>query len=112
MPGKVNRCIAIAAHGRRCQQTAHGESPYCWHHSRARQRSGAPDAPRTAPPRSHAPEARLAALLGPEGSARLVAFLETGKPGRVRILAGPDRLGIMVTLDPKPAPVATDPPAA
>ena len=32
----VNRCIAIAAHGRRCQQTTYRGSPYCWHHTQSR----------------------------------------------------------------------------
>lgn len=32
----VDRCIAIAAHGRRCQQTTYRGSPYCWHHTQSR----------------------------------------------------------------------------
>lgn len=37
MPSRsVNRCIAIAAHGRRCQQTTYRGSPYCWHHTQSR----------------------------------------------------------------------------
>jgi hypothetical protein len=32
----VNRCIAIAAHGRRCQQSTYKGSPYCWHHTQSR----------------------------------------------------------------------------
>lgn len=32
----VNRCIAIAAHGRRCQQTTYRGGPYCWHHTQSR----------------------------------------------------------------------------
>lgn len=32
----VNRCIAVAAHGRRCQQTTFRGSPYCWHHTQSR----------------------------------------------------------------------------
>ncbi len=32
----VNRCIAIAAHGRRCQQSTYRGSPYCWHHTQSR----------------------------------------------------------------------------
>ena len=32
----VNRCIAVAAHGRRCQQSTYKGSPYCWHHNQSR----------------------------------------------------------------------------
>jgi hypothetical protein len=32
----VNRCIAIAAHGRRCRQSTYRGSPYCWHHTQSR----------------------------------------------------------------------------
>jgi hypothetical protein len=32
----VNRCIAVAAHGRRCQQTTYRGGPYCWHHTQSR----------------------------------------------------------------------------
>lgn len=32
----VSRCIAIAAHGKRCQQSPFRGSPYCWHHNRSR----------------------------------------------------------------------------
>ena len=35
-PSSVNRCIAIAAHGRRCQQSTYRGSPYCWHHTQSR----------------------------------------------------------------------------
>ena len=91
----MNRCIAIAAHGRRCQQTSHGASDFCWHHGHAERRA---DRAVTGRP----PETRLATLLGPEGTARLVAFLESGKPGRVRLPAGPERTGVEVRRDPGP----------
>src|SRR6185436_5562119 len=29
----VSRCVAIAAHGKRCQQSPFRGSPYCWHHT-------------------------------------------------------------------------------
>ena len=53
-PSSVNRCIAIAAHGRRCQQSTYRGSPYCWHHTQSRKiwapsrtssRPRTPDAP-------------------------------------------------------------------
>jgi hypothetical protein len=44
----VKRCIAIAAHGRRCQQTPHRGGPYCWHHLQSR-KVYAPSRPPSAP---------------------------------------------------------------
>jgi hypothetical protein len=32
----VSRCVAVAAHGKRCQQTPFRGSPYCWHHTQSR----------------------------------------------------------------------------
>lgn len=32
----VSRCVAIASHGRRCQQSPFRGSPFCWHHMRSR----------------------------------------------------------------------------
>ncbi|MEQ8834381.1 MAG: hypothetical protein RIB67_08025 [Miltoncostaeaceae bacterium] len=32
----VSRCIAVAAHGKRCQQSPFRGSPYCWHHNQSR----------------------------------------------------------------------------
>lgn len=32
----VSRCVAIAAHGKRCQQSPFRGSPYCWHHTQSR----------------------------------------------------------------------------
>jgi hypothetical protein len=32
----VRRCVAVAAHGKRCQQTPFRGSPYCWHHTQSR----------------------------------------------------------------------------
>ena len=32
----VDRCIAVAAHGRRCQQSTYRGGPYCWHHTQSR----------------------------------------------------------------------------
>jgi hypothetical protein len=36
MSSTVSRCIAVAAHGRRCQQSRYKGSPYCWHHLQSR----------------------------------------------------------------------------
>lgn len=95
MASHVNRCAAIAAHGRRCQQTTHGDTDYCWHHGRAlRKAAGIPVES------SRPPEAQLASLLGPDGIARLIAFLESGKAGRVRLPPAQTREGLSVSLDP------------
>ncbi len=32
----VSRCVAIASHGRRCQQSPYRGGPYCWHHTQSR----------------------------------------------------------------------------
>ncbi|MBM3634560.1 MAG: hypothetical protein FJW99_04625 [Actinobacteria bacterium] len=29
----INRCQAVAAHGKRCRQTPYMTSPFCWHHT-------------------------------------------------------------------------------
>jgi hypothetical protein len=53
----VSRCVAVAAHGKRCQQTPFRGSPYCWHHTQSR-KIPAPSRPRAvAPPRPAAAHA-------------------------------------------------------
>ena len=49
----VSRCVAIAAHGKRCQQSPFRGSPYCWHHTQSR-KIWAPSRPLGA----HAPASR------------------------------------------------------
>ncbi len=44
----VSRCVAIAAHGKRCQQSPFRGSPYCWHHTQSR-KIWAPSRPLGAP---------------------------------------------------------------
>jgi hypothetical protein len=46
----VSRCIAVAAHGKRCQQTPFRGSPYCWHHTQSR-KVWAPSRPAPTPAR-------------------------------------------------------------
>ena len=54
----MSRCVAIAAHGKRCQQSPFRGSPYCWHHTQSR-KIWAPSRPLgTAPPPCRAPAAR------------------------------------------------------
>lgn len=86
----VNRCIAIAAHGRRCQQSTYRGSPYCWHHTQSRKvwapsrvssRPRSADAPVIAlatpetPPPTPAIE-RIAAQLNRGQLEQLARFLE------------------------------------
>jgi len=60
----VSRCVAIAAHGKRCQQSPFRGSPYCWHHTQSRKiwapsrPLGSPAAPlpRTGGPAEHPPD--------------------------------------------------------
>jgi len=91
----VSRCVAIAAHGKRCQQSPFRGSPYCWHHTQSR-KVWAPSRPLSASATREraaraaeaaaaeagpkvdmeALAARLAAALGPEKLAEMVEFLE------------------------------------
>ncbi len=95
----MSRCVAIAAHGKRCQQSPFRGSPYCWHHTQSRKvwapsrplsagatrerAARAAEAAAEAVPRvdEAAFAARLAAALGPEKLAELVAFLEAPDDG-------------------------------
>ena len=109
----VSRCVAIAAHGKRCQQSPFRGSPYCWHHTQSR-KIWAPSRPVTTgtvagratvrvedadPERGiAAPEVadastaielaarRLAELLGPRGIEDLLAFLESDADGTYVIM--------------------------
>ena len=91
----MSRCVAIAAHGKRCQQSPFRGSPYCWHHTQSR-KVWAPSRPLSASATREraaraaeaaaaeagpkvdmeALAARLAAALGPEKLAEMVEFLE------------------------------------
>lgn len=57
----VNRCIAVAAHGRRCQQSTYRGSPYCWHHTQSRK----VPAPSRIAPRPRTGPAPVIALAAP-----------------------------------------------
>ena len=90
----LSRCVAIAAHGKRCQQSPFRGSPYCWHHTQSRKvwapsrplsagatrdrAARAAEAAADAAPKvdQEALAARLASALGPDKLDELVAFLE------------------------------------
>jgi hypothetical protein len=108
----VSRCVAIAAHGKRCQQSPFRGSPYCWHHTQSRKiwapsrplsagagraASGRADSTGVEPPvaerRGAAPRrgadavaGRLVAALGPEKAEELATFLEAPDPGAFLLL--------------------------
>ena len=108
----VSRCVAIAAHGKRCQQSPFRGSPYCWHHTQSR-KIWAPSRPLGAAPArpvaaASAPERlggerrsglgrragdeaelaarRIAMALGPEATGRMLAFLEDGADGAFHLV--------------------------
>lgn len=89
-PSPVTRCIAVASHGKRCQQSPFRGEPYCWHHLQSR-KVPAPSRPlRVAPAPSPDGEqvavlpivdrmalaVRLAHSLGEAELSELVAFSE------------------------------------
>ncbi|MGI9539884.1 MAG: hypothetical protein ACR2N6_07030 [Miltoncostaeaceae bacterium] len=87
----MSRCVAVASHGRRCQQTPYRGSPYCWHHQKSR-KLPAPSRVRAARPapvdevqvldRPKAPPAeRLVAELGEEGVEEILDFLAADEDG-------------------------------
>lgn len=97
----VTRCIAVAGHGKRCQQSPFRGSPYCWHHLQSR-KVPAPSRPlRVAP--NHASDGaheatalpvvdrmalavRLAHGLGADELAELVRFVEERRDGTLVML--------------------------
>jgi hypothetical protein len=106
----VSRCVAVAAHGKRCQQTPHKGSPYCWHHlqsrkvpapsrpapaaSRRRERTPAENDLTTLEPRARAgaPAARLAEAIGPDGLAQIMDLLDGVEDGTIVLTKRGDRL--------------------
>jgi hypothetical protein len=88
----VRRCVAVAGHGKRCQQSPFRGSPYCWHHLQSR-KVPAPSRPlRVAPQPPAAVTAlpvvdrmalavRLAHSLGANELAELVTFIEDRRDG-------------------------------
>jgi hypothetical protein len=118
----VSRCVAIAAHGKRCQQSPFRGSPYCWHHTQSRKvwapsrplgsRQAAP-APTAGDPAERrtgidrrtsidrrsgtaagqAAGARLADALGPERVEEMLSFLEGDAQGAYLLVK--DEAGLM-----------------
>ena len=118
----VSRCVAIAAHGKRCQQSPFRGSPYCWHHTQSR-KVWAPSRPlsasatreraaRAAEVAEVGPKvdlealaARLAAALGPEKLAEMVAFLESADDGAYLLVK--DEGGLLSEHSRSPRPTRT-----
>lgn len=97
----VTRCIAVAGHGKRCQQSPFRGSPYCWHHLQSR-KVPAPSRPFRVAPRHHgdipgelatlavfdrlALAVRLAHSLGAAELGELVRFVEDRHDGTLVML--------------------------
>lgn len=103
MASAVSRCIAVAAHGRRCQQSRYKGSPYCWHHMQSRKvpaPSRVRQVPRTDPAApvelaavaAAAREAeadlgrRLVRMLGKDTAHRVLQALESDPEGSVTLI--------------------------
>ena len=93
----VRRCVAVASHGKRCQQSPFRGSPYCWHHLQSR-KVPAPSRPFRVAPQPPAEVAalplvdrmalavRLAHSLGAKELAELVTFIEDRRDGTLVLL--------------------------
>ena len=105
----VRRCVAVAGHGKRCQQSPFRGSPYCWHHLQSR-KVPAPSRPlRVAPlPPGEAEfaalqmvdkvafAARLARTLSTDELATLVQFVEDRGDGTLLLTREDGRITEMV----------------
>lgn len=94
----MTRCVAVASHGKRCQQSPFRGSPYCWHHLQSR-KVPAPSRPlrvASVPPgeavvaplpmvEKIALATQLAHTLGSEELAALVQFVEDRRDGTLVI---------------------------
>jgi hypothetical protein len=129
----VSRCVAIAAHGKRCQQSPFRGSPYCWHHTQSR-KIWAPSRPlgtaHRAPPggdglpvdgdgvrverrsgddrragrtAQDAAARRLADTLGPARVEEILAFLEGEADGAYLLVRDEDGLISERSISPRPA---------
>ena len=109
----VRRCVAVAGHGKRCQQSPFRGSPYCWHHLQSR-KVPAPSRPlRVAPPPPPAEVAalpivdrlalavRLAHGLGADELAELRTFIEDRRDGALVIVKDDGRI-VDVRVHPRP----------
>jgi hypothetical protein len=119
----VSRCVAIAAHGKRCQQSPFRGSPYCWHHTQSRKVWAPSRPPSAGAPRERAAAgaaaaaeaapkvdvdalgARLAAELGPEKLVELVEFLEGPDDGAYLLVK--DDGGLLSEHNRSPSPSRT-----
>ncbi len=97
----VTRCIAVAGHGKRCQQSPFRGSPYCWHHLQSR-KVPAPSRPFRIAPGQHgdisdepatlpvvdrmALAVRLAHGIGATELGELVRFVEDRRDGTLVML--------------------------
>jgi len=73
----VSRCVAIAAHGKRCQQSPFRGSPYCWHHTQSR--------------KIPAPSRPLASTTAARASSSVTAAVEAERRAGIDRRAGDER---------------------
>ena len=108
----VRRCVAVAGHGKRCQQSPFRGSPYCWHHLQSR-KVPAPSRPFRVAPQLPVEVAalplvdrmalavRLAHSLGADELAELVTFIEDRRDGTLVLLKEDGRV-VDVGAHPRP----------
>ena len=112
----VTRCVAVASHGKRCQQSPFRGSPYCWHHLQSR-KVPAPSRPLRVAAAPTTPvevaalpmvdkvalAAQLAHTLSSEELATLVQFIEDRRDGTL-VLTREDGRIVDVTAHRAPRP--------
>lgn len=103
MATTLSRCVAVAAHGRRCQQSRYKGSPYCWHHMQSRKvpatsrivpmrpRAVATDDPGAGEASRHDPRAielgaRLVDALGRDTADQVLRAMESGADASVTLI--------------------------
>jgi hypothetical protein len=102
----VRRCVAVASHGKRCQQSPFRGSPYCWHHLQSRKVPATSRPLRVAPaPGADAGDAaplpsvdRMALAAGiaqhmrAEDLAELLRFVESSRDGTLVLVKQDGRI--------------------
>jgi hypothetical protein len=110
----VSRCVAIAAHGKRCQQSPFRGSPYCWHHTQSRKvwapsrpltsTASRPAAPAEVPPAASPVPERRAGVERRAGEDRRSGWgAEDGVGRRIADALGPERAAELLDFLESPA---------
>ena len=107
----VSRCVAIAAHGKRCQQSPFRGSPYCWHHTQSRKiwapsrplGSGSAGRSVEAPSPDQAPDRRAGVDRRAAADRRADWTAEEAMARRLSDLLGPERVEELLDFLQSPA---------